>query len=356
MTAGIPRERRAALAATLLSRRLDVPAAVVDELFARDPGRTAAWGDRAREQRLEEAASHIDFLAAATEAGAVSSFAEFVRWRCRTLAARGVSPDVVEECLAAIGARLLPALEGPEAEWVRSLLAAGRLAAGEGVSAPSKDPGGEFATERRIFLRALLAGQRRSALNVALGAVKRGRAVQDVYAEILQESLYEVGRLWESNSITVATEHMATHIVQHVVAQLCPLLPRPTVARGRVVLTGVEGEMHELGPTMISDVLESDGWEVFFLGTNTPGPGILQAIEAHAPEILGISCTMLVSVARVRTLIRQIRDRFGPRNPRILVGGAVFRLLPDLAEELGANGWARDIRDVALVARRLAEA
>jgi hypothetical protein len=37
-----------------------------------------------------------------------------------------------------------------------------------------------------------------------------------------------------------------------------------------------------------------------------------------------------------------------------MVGGGVFRLLPDLAWELGADGWARDLRDAVLLARRLA--
>ena len=47
---------------------------------------------------------------------------------------------------------------------------------------------------------------------------------------------------------------------------------------------------------MVADVLESAGWDVRFLGTDTPLAGVLQAVEKHRADVLGISATMLFNL------------------------------------------------------------
>ncbi|HMM34816.1 MAG TPA: cobalamin-dependent protein, partial [Thermoanaerobaculia bacterium] len=180
-------------------------------------------------------------------------------------------------------------------------------------------------SERDRYLEAILAGRRQDAVEAALGALERGMDVRDVYVDVLQESLYEVGRLWQAGRISVATEHLATAITQLVVARLYEKLPRSEAMRGRVVLTGVEGELHQVGGNMIADALEADGWDVRFLGTDVPGPDVLDAIAAHRADLFGISCTLRQNVPKVSALVDAVRARFGEARPRILVGGGAFR-------------------------------
>ena len=114
--------------------------------------------------------------------------------------------------------------------------------------------------------------------------------------------MYEIGRLWQTNQITVAREHMATAITQYVMAQLFPLLGQSEGAsRGRVVVAGVQGELHQIGAMMVSDVLESDGWQVRFLGSNMPHSGILETMEQEAASVLCISTTILSTFPNLRT-------------------------------------------------------
>ena len=55
--------------------------------------------------------------------------------------------------------------------------------------------------------------------------LREGHSLLDIYVEIFQESLYQVGRAWEMNELTVAEEHMATAITQYVIAQNYANLP-----------------------------------------------------------------------------------------------------------------------------------
>jgi methanogenic corrinoid protein MtbC1 len=200
-----------------------------------------------------------------------------------------------------------------------------------------------LAAERRLYLQAVLRGHRDAALGIVVESHNAGHPVLDLYLKILQPAQYEIGRLWERNVITVAEEHMATAITQFVMARLYPLVPqKQQPCRGRMILTGVEGEMHQVGANMVADVVEIHGWEVCFLGTNLPQAGILRVVEEQRPDVVGISATMLFNLPRVRDLIEAVRALPIPR-PRIIVGGAAFRTAAGAWREVGADACGLNV-------------
>jgi methanogenic corrinoid protein MtbC1 len=211
---------------------------------------------------------------------------------------------------------------------------------------------GELGAVQALYLQTILHGQRQAAVGIAIETVRQGHTLTDIYTDVLQVSMYEIGRLWETNCITVAQEHMATAITQYVIAHLYPLIQPVQPPRGRMVITGVEGEQHQVGPNIVADVLESAGWDVRFLGTNTPPAGVLQVIEEHRADVLGISATMLFNLPAVRRLIAEARAVPG-RNLRVILGGGAFRSTPGLHEKLGASGIALDVRAALRLAATL---
>jgi methanogenic corrinoid protein MtbC1 len=167
-----------------------------------------------------------------------------------------------------------------------------------------------------------------------------------LYIDVFQPTLYEVGRRWESNRLTVAQEHIATAITQYVMAQVYEAPDvRAAAAKGRIVLTGVEGELHSVGAVMVGDLLETSGFHVRFLGTNLPTASILGVIRDAAPSHVGISATMLFNIGAVRQLIHAVRAEFSDRVA-IVVGGAAFRTNPDLWRQVSADSYAADLRGI----------
>lgn len=296
----------------------------------------------------EDAGELLDFLAGAVEGGSLAAFEEYARWKSRVLVSRALSTtDLVQDFQdmeAWLGTRLPPI----QKEAVTRALRAGVQAASEartgGPGIPAARSPLQAVQER--FLRVILQGDRREATRLSLEALQEGHSIPDLYIEVFQESQYELGRLWESNRITVAEEHMATAVTQSVLARLYPYIEPARPPLGNLVITGVEGEMHQIGGHMVSDLFEARGWDVRFLGTNVPRDGVLQALEEHQADLLGISATMLFSVPNVVELVHAVRQRFGPTRPRILVGGATFRLAPRLAGELGVESCVGDLRQL----------
>jgi methanogenic corrinoid protein MtbC1 len=99
-----------------------------------------------------------------------------------------------------------------------------------------------------------------------------------------------------------------------------------------------------IGPNIIADVLEADGWDVRFLDANVPHAGILRVIEDHRANVAGISVTMLSNIPQLIRLIESIEQKFGNGNVRIIVGGAGLCSSSELWREIGADGFAADAR------------
>jgi methanogenic corrinoid protein MtbC1 len=112
-----------------------------------------------------------------------------------------------------------------------------------------------------------------------------------------------------------------------------------------MVIAGVPGELHHLGANMAADLLEANGWDVRFLGANVPERSVLSAIERHRPDVVGLSMTMLPHLPGLRQLVGSIRQAF-PNAPRIAVGGRAFLASATLWQDVGADVFAADVRDV----------
>lgn len=347
---------RRAVAESLRARRQKIARAVTDEFLERHSDWLDRYGELAVTRGEEDAAFHVEFLAGAVVSNDPHAFADYARWTAGMLASRGIAPSFLAENLEQVGRAASRGLDEAGRELVDRLVAGGIVAAGDGAASPgaaSADRPGlatpDMAAEWPVYLQAARMGERRAALAIALEAVRGGTTVQEVYRTILQPAQHEIGRLWARNEITVAQEHMATAITQYVVAQLYTRLDIPEPTRGRALLTGVRGELHQLGANMVADVLEADGWSMRFLGTQLPHKGVLEAIDDHEPHVLGISATVLSSLPAVADLIEAARARYG-QEISILVGGGAF--VGSVGwRDMGADGFGRDLREAVEVAR-----
>jgi len=212
---------------------------------------------------------------------------------------------------------------------------------------------GQMKNLQQEYLHDILAARRKDAAEKVMHAFRNGQSIPDIYTEVLQNSLYEVGRLWESNQITVADEHIGTAITQFIMASLYEHLEVSDVRRGRVVVTGVQGEMHQVGANMVSDILEADGWQVMFLGADVPAESVIQSVQNHQADLLGISVTLYVNLPRVIELIALLRRELGLKMPRILLGGGAFTVTDDLPVELRGMMVARNLHQAIALTRQL---
>ena len=156
-----------------LAKRID------EEFFERPPDWKARYGERGI-TRIEDACFHLDFLTSAIEAGTVSSFIDYVIWARRMLEARGIGAAFLEEHLHQLGVEASSLLEPSKQACVAEFIEGGVLACTQDM--PALNPS---EPETNIFVLALLAGNRKAALNVAKEFLAQGLTVPEVYLKVL---------------------------------------------------------------------------------------------------------------------------------------------------------------------------
>jgi methylmalonyl-CoA mutase cobalamin-binding domain/chain len=147
---------------------------------------------------------------------------------------------------------------------------------------------------------------------------------------------------------------MAGEAMKAAVAVLEPELLKLGEAReimGRVVLATVEGDIHEIGKTLVGTMLSASGFEVTDLGVDQPAEKIIgKALEIDA-QLIGMSALLTTTMVRQREVIEEL-DREGLR-PRIkvMVGGAP--ITKDWAEKIKADGTSEDAVGAVKLAKQL---
>jgi MerR family transcriptional regulator, light-induced transcriptional regulator len=173
------------------------------------------------------------------------------------------------------------------------------------------------------YFNNLIKGAKNECAAIVDDMVNSNVPVETIYTQLFQHSLYQVGDYWEKNKISVATEHMATAITENLMIRLQPQLFTTERTGKKAVIACVANEYHQVGAKMIADIFEMNGWDGYFIGSNTPIAELIRFLESHNPDLIGLSLSIYFNMPELKSTVAQIRQRF-PNMP-ILVGGQAFR-------------------------------
>lgn len=200
------------------------------------------------------------------------------------------------------------------------------------------------------YLEALLQGDRKTCRSVVEETLQSGIPANSVYLYLIWPVMGEIERLMRSDRITSIQEHLATRINRTIVDQLQNKLPRRPAKHKKVAVCCAADELQELGAQMMADLLESDGWQVRFLGGGLSNDDIFGFINEYAPDVLLVYGTAPKQAPEVRRLIDRVRTVNAWPDMRIIVSGGLFNRAEGLWEEIGADGFAATAAEVLQVA------
>jgi len=205
---------------------------------------------------------------------------------------------------------------------------------------------------RSAYLQALQHGSGRAADRVVEQALASQITAAAIYLDIFQPTAYEIGRLWQHNELTVAQEHLATAIIERQMGDLHPLF-RPAAPRARTLVIGcVAEEFHRLGPRMVADFFEQDGWTVHYLGAAVPSDTFVALAREMQADLIGVSAQMVFHVPTILELVQEL-DRRGMSGLPVMAGGLPFVQQPDLYQSLGVRFAGLDARAAVTQANAL---
>ncbi len=314
--------------------------------------------DEYRHQKMVEDVVHnLTYLAHTLAYARPVLFADYISWLKTVLLSYDIPVEDLRGHLEAMEVVLSEGLDADAAALLQGYIqaAVNRLDQDSHGHMSFIDETVPYGTQARQYLDLLLQGKRHDATQLILDMVSSDVGVHDIYLNIFQPALHEVGRLWQINQITVAHEHFVTAATQLIMSQLYPHIFRLTSGEHRLVAACVSGELHEIGVRMVADFFEMAGWDTFYLGANVPATGIVNTIVEQKADVLALSATLLRHVADVDQIIQVVRASEAA-GVSILVGGYPFNISSDLWQEIGADGYAPNAEVAIDTAVRLVNA
>ncbi len=348
---------RSDLARWLFMNQQRLAASIADVHHDRAPESGAPESGLLRPASPENPETHLEYLGAAVAASAPALFLDYIGWARVVLAGLGYPEKHLERSLDATRSVLNAELADAARSVITPILdEAARALPGLPLVKPSPIQGSSPHAELAFrYVSALLDGDRRHASRLILDAAEGGVPIGDIYLHVISPAQLEIGRLWQMSRISVAQEHYCTAATQQIMSRLHPwIFTTPRIGL-RLIATSVSGELHELGVRMVADFFEMAGWDAYYLGSSTPLPDLVRAIDERRPEIVAISATMSRHVAEVGEVVQAIRARPEIAGIPILVGGYPFNIAPDLWRHVGADGFERSAEAAVQLGQRLAE-
>jgi len=94
-------------------------------------------------------------------------------------------------------------------------------------------------------------------------------------------------------------------------------------SNGKVIMATVKGDVHDIGKNIVGVVLSCNGFDVVDMGVMVSCDKILDAVEEHDADIIGLSGLITPSLDEMITVAKEAEKRgFGEKNIPILIGGA----------------------------------
>ena len=171
--------------------------------------------------------------------------------------------------------------------------------------------------------------------------ISRDWAPYDVLTKALVGGMTIVGADFRDGILFVPEVLLAANAMKGGMAILKPLLAETGAPRvGKMVIGTVKGDIHDIGKNLVSMMMEGAGFEVVDLGINNSVEKYLEAMEAEAPDILGMSALLTTTMPYMKVVIDTMVEQGIREDYIVLVGGAPLN--EELGKAIGADAYCRD--------------
>lgn len=204
--------------------------------------------------------------------------------------------------------------------------------------------------------KSVLEGDRELSSDLARKALEQGYPPLKVIDEGFAVGVREAGRLWEQGVYFLPELAFAAEAMKSAMVVLQPVLMEGTGAqgKGKVLIGTVQGDIHDIGKSLVATMLLANNYEVVDLGSDVPHEKFVAEVEAHKPDFVGMSALLTTTMAGQGEVIKLLIEKGLRDKVRILVGGAPTT--PEWAREIGADGHGENAVAAVALADALSEA
>jgi len=206
----------------------------------------------------------------------------------------------------------------------------------------------------QAMAQSVIDGDPDVAADLARKAVEQGIDPLEAINKGFVPGVEYVGEQYGKGEMFLPDLVLAGEAMKAAIAVLEPEITRRGGQRqtlGTVVIGTVEGDIHDIGKTLVATMLSVGGFRVYDLGVDVPVPTFVEKAREVNADIVGMSALLTTTMVRQRDVIEALEDAGLRSRVKVIVGGAP--VTRSWAQEIGADGYSEDAIGAVAVARQL---
>jgi len=125
-----------------------------------------------------------------------------------------------------------------------------------------------------------------------------------------------------------------------------------SMSKGKFLITTIEGECHSQGKNFVTGLLRGLGFKTIDLGLGVPVEDIINAVQWHKPDYIGVSASTLATIPKVKMLKSHLKKVAGLKKTKVIIGGYVA--MDESSETIGAEHYCKNITETISLLKSLA--
>jgi len=204
--------------------------------------------------------------------------------------------------------------------------------------------------------KAVIDGEPDDAEALAKEALKKGLDPLQCITEGLTKGIQKVGELFASGEYFLPELIIGADAMKIALDILEPALvgDQAREVAGTIVLGTVEGDLHEIGKTLVGTMLTANGFRVIDIGVDKSTSEFIDAIKDSGADIVGASALLTTTMLQQKNLVEALQEAGLGDKVKVMIGGAP--VTESFCKEIGADGYAEDAISAVDLAFRLIDA
>lgn len=185
-------------------------------------------------------------------------------------------------------------------------------------------------------------------------ALEAGISPMDILNKGLASALQELGVLFAEEEVFLPELLLAADITMEVMNRLSKQFEQSESRiekRGSILLATVEGDVHDIGKSLVGMIMNASGYEVIDAGKDVPNTKMIELAKEHKPNIVGLSSLLATTMPAQGEFIEMAKEAGIRDDFIVMVGGAPVSR--DWADKIGADGYSEDASGAVVEADKL---
>lgn len=170
-------------------------------------------------------------------------------------------------------------------------------------------------------------------------ALDQSLSAQDILTYGLMPGMERVGVKFRDNKVFVPQVLMSAKAMSTAMVHLKPYFASGEAKqKGTFIIGTVFGDLHDIGKSLVSMMVEGNGYKVIDLGINVDTDKFINAIKENPGAVVGLSALLTTTMANMERITKEIKEKFP--EAVVAIGGAPVN--NDFCKKIGADVYARD--------------